>query len=70
MTGLFGLKSKGLIEIISKAKKKRENMQRIVDIAFTDAALNVFQDLLKDSKVLVDLLGSEVTPALRAIQAE
>lgn len=70
MTGLFGLKSKELIEIISKAKEKRESLQRIADIAFKDAALNVFQDLLQDSRVLGDLLESEVAPAIRGIQVE
>lgn len=64
---LFG-KNQVLTDIIEDANNKRENLQQTANVAFQEAAFNVFRDLQEGSG-MVHALFDAVVPALENMEA-
>lgn len=65
--------SEELTEIFNDAKMKRDELHKVADIAFHEAALDILMETQEDSKAVLKFLQTtdeELIPAVKAIQSE
>lgn len=62
-----------MTEIFNDAKMKRDELHKVADIAFHEAALDILMETQEDSKAVLKFLQTadeELVPAVKAIQSE